>query len=55
MAHISEQDKKFRAENDMRTLVEAAVIKNDKSRFDPAMKMVRKQRKAMSDIDKKST
>ena len=44
------EDKKYQAESDMRTLVEAAKIKSDKSRHDAAMKMAREQRKALADI-----
>lgn len=43
-------DKKFAAENDMRTLVAAAKIKKDRPRMEAAMKMAREQRKALSDI-----
>ena len=46
-------DKKYQAENDMRTLIDAAKIKNDKPRHDAAMKMVREQRKALSDLEGK--
>ena len=48
------EDKKYQAESDMRTLVEAAKIKGDKSRHDAAMKMAREQRKALAEIAGKS-
>lgn len=44
-------DKKFQAENDVRTLVEAAKVKGDKARFDAAMKMAREQRKTLSNLE----
>jgi len=50
---MSAMDKKYQAENDMRTLIDAAKIKNDKPRHDAAMKMVREQRKALSDLEGK--
>lgn len=46
--------KKFEAENDMRTLIEAAKIKKDKSRRQAAMKAAREQREALSEIESKS-
>lgn len=45
------EDDKWRAESDMRTLIEAEKIKGDKTRFDAAMKCSREQRKAMESID----
>jgi len=50
---MTPDDKKFQAENDMRTLVDAAKIKTDKVRFSAAMKMVKEQRKALSEISEK--
>lgn len=44
-------DKKYQAESDVRTLVEAAKIKGDKARFDAAMKMAREQRKVLSNLE----
>ncbi len=52
MPDMSAQDKKFQAESDARTLVDAAKMKQDKPRFKAAMAEVRKQRKALSDIEK---
>ena len=46
-------DKKYQAENDMRTMIEAAKIHRDKPRHEAAMKMVREQRKALSDLEGK--
>jgi len=50
MEHPTAEHKRFEAESDMRTLVEAAKIKKDKSRRDAAMKMAREQRKALSEV-----
>ena len=48
----AQRDKRFQAESDMRTLVEAARIKRDKSRREAAMKMAREQRKALAEVTK---
>lgn len=50
---MSPEDKKFQAEQDMRTLIEAAMIKSDKPRHTAAMKMVKEQRKALSEVAEK--
>lgn len=50
MAGMSAEDKKYQSESDMRTLVDAAIIKRDKPRHKAAMELVRKQRTALSDI-----
>ncbi len=50
----SGMDKKFEAEQDLRTLIDAAKIKSDSKRMQAAMKMAREQRKALSDIQEKS-
>jgi len=50
---MTHDDKKFEAESDVRTLVEAAKIKRDKTRHTAAMKMVNEQRKALSDLSNK--
>ena len=49
------EDKKYQAESDMRTLVEAAKIKRDGPRHAAAMKMAREQRKMLAEIAGKST
>ncbi len=52
MMPMTAQDKKYQAESDMRTLVDASLIKRDKARHGAAMKLVMEQRKALSDITK---
>lgn len=47
-------EKKYHAESDMRTLVEAARIKKDKARSQAAMLAAKEQRKALDDVSKKS-
>ena len=44
------QDKKYMAENDLRTLIEASKIKRDKSRYGAAMTAAQEQRKALADV-----
>ena len=47
-------DEDFRAENDMRSLIDAEKIKKDKGRFSAAMKKGREQRDALTSVvDKK--
>ena len=48
MAHNSEAD--FRAESDMRSLIEAEKIKKDKGRMSAAMKKGREQRDALTSV-----
>ena len=47
-------DKQFQAEQDMRTLIEAAKIKKDSKRMTAAMKKTREERKALSEITENS-
>lgn len=45
-----EQEKKWRAESDLRTLVDAEKIKSDPDRLKSAMKMKREQMDALKNI-----
>lgn len=45
-----DNEKKFRARQDMDTLIEAAKIKQDKTRHIEAIKMIKQQRKAIKDV-----
>jgi hypothetical protein len=50
---MTAQDKKYQAESDMRTLIDAAKIQSDKPRREAALKMVREQRRLLSQLDGK--
>ncbi|MGI9491583.1 MAG: hypothetical protein ACR2QF_04195 [Geminicoccaceae bacterium] len=49
---ISKSDEQFQAEQDVRTLIEAAKLKGDKKRLDRAMKEARSQMKALEEVDR---
>ena len=46
-----EQENKWRADGDLRTLIEAEKIKKDKPRFNAAMKMHKEMMTAMKGIE----
>lgn len=48
---MSEQEKEYMAENDLRTMVEAEKIKRDKPRMAAAMKKHKEMMAAMESID----
>ena len=53
-AAVEFSDEDFRAENDMRTLIDSEKIKKDKGRMSAALKKGREQRAALdSVVDKK--
>lgn len=54
-AEMAKQEKKWAAEHDLRTLIEAEVIKKDKARYDAAMKAHKEQMAALKEVaaDKK--
>ncbi len=54
MMHSPTQEKKYMAENDLRTLIEASKIKRDKSRYSAAMTAAKEQRKALADVADKT-
>jgi hypothetical protein len=54
MPHMTAQDKQFQAENDARTLVEAAKIKGDKTRRAAALKSISEQKKALAKVEKET-
>jgi hypothetical protein len=49
MAAVTKMDKEYQADCDLRTLIEAAKIKKDKSRLGPAMRKHREMMVAMKD------
>ncbi len=50
MPHNKEDDEKFEAEQDVRTLIRAGEIKKDKLRMKRAMKMAEEQAKALKEV-----
>ncbi len=50
-AEIAKQEKKWAAESDLRTLIEAEKIKKDKARYSAAMKAHREQLAALESIE----
>ena len=51
---VVDSDEDFRAESDMRSLIEAEKIKKDSGRMSAALKKVREQRDALASVvDKK--
>jgi len=51
----SKEDKRFQAESDLRTLVEAERIRGDKKRSDAAMKIADEQRTALDNVKKEKS
>lgn len=49
-AEMAKQEKKWQAEHDLRTLIEAAVIKKDKGRYAAAMKAHKEQEAALKSV-----
>lgn len=49
-AEMAKQEKKYMAEGDLRTLIEAEKIKKDKGRYGAAMKCHAEQMKALAAI-----
>lgn len=49
-AEMVAEEKKYRAESDLRTMIEAEKIKKDKSRYSAAMKCHAEQMKALAAI-----
>jgi hypothetical protein len=53
MGPTAADSKKWMADSDLRTLIEAEKIKKDKARFAAAMKMHKEMTAALAGIDKK--
>lgn len=51
-AEMEKQEKEWRADADLRTLIEAEKIKKDKARYAAAMKMHKEQLAALQNIEK---
>ena len=52
MRQPTAEDKRFHAESDMRTLVDAEKIKRDPQRLNAAKKMAKEQREALAKVSK---
>lgn len=51
-AEMDKQEKEWRADSDLRTLIEAEKIKKDKARYAAAMKMHKEQLAALQNLEK---
>lgn len=47
---MAKQEKQWAAEHDLKTLIEAEIIKNDKARYAAAMKVHKEQAAALANV-----